>query len=224
MNSQTKQNGAMAQLSCPMPGCVGVWSDVELLKALPVALGEQACKRRRVHLETELRTAIRSEIQAELAAAPRATAVADSELRQSLVAEALNLLVDQCRGCGQAFDDFDGCFAISCECGRSICGYCLASGTSAQIHVHIASNDCGVRRQMFPDAQEHTFQQGADQKVEFGMARTIRINSELTNLFETLGSRERTLLAHRILQDVTENGVDLTLVVPGVIEELQERG
>ena len=116
------------------------------------------------------------------------------------------------------------CFAIGCECGRSICGYCLASGTSAQIHVHIASNDCGVRRQMFPDAQEHTFQQGADQKVEFGMARRLRIHAELTNLFETLGSRDRTLLARRILQDVTENGVDLALVVPGVIEELQERG
>jgi hypothetical protein len=223
MNSQTKQSGSMPHLSCPMPGCGAVWSDVDLLKMLPGPQAEQAHKRRKVHLETELRTAIRSEIQAELAAAPRATAVADGELRQSLVAEALNLLVDQCRFCGLAFFDFDGCFAIGCECGRSICGYCLASGTSAQIHVHIASNDCGVRRQMFPDAQEHTFQQGADQKVEFGMARRLRIHAELTNLFETLGSRDRTLLARRILQDVTENGVDLTLVVP-VIEELQERG
>jgi hypothetical protein len=77
---------------------------------------------------------------------------------------------------------------------------------------------------MFPDAQEHTFQQGPDQKVEFGMARRLRIHAELTNLFETLGSRDRTLLARRILQDVTENGVDLALVVPGEIEELQERG
>ena len=138
------------------------WSDVDLMKMLPGPQAEQAHKRRRVHLETELRSAIQSELRAELAAAPRATAVADGELRQSLVDEARNLLVDQCRGCGQAFDDFDGCFAIGCECGRSICGYCLAGGTSAQIHVHIASNDCGVRRQMFPDAQEHTFQQGAD--------------------------------------------------------------
>ena len=56
------------------------------------------------------------------------------------------------------------------------------------------------------------------------MARRLRIHAELTNLFETLGSRDRTLLARRILQDVTENGVDLALVVPGVIEELQERG
>ena len=74
------------------------------------------------------------------------------------------------------------------------------------------------------DAQQHTFQQGADQKVEFGMARRIRIHAEFTNLFETLRSNERTLLAHRILQDVTENGVDLAMVVSGVIEELQECG
>ena len=57
------------------------------------------------------------------------------------------------------------------------------------------------------------------------MARRLRIHAELTNLFETLGSRDRTLLARRILQDVTENGVDLALVAPGVIEEeLRERG
>ena len=224
MNAQTKESGNMPQPKCPMPGCTGVWSDVELLKMLPGPSAEQAHKRRRLHLEMELRLEIRSQIQEELAAASRAAVVADGELRPSLVADALNLLVDQCRGCGQAFDDFDGCFAIGCECGRSICGYCLASGTSAQIHVHIASNDCGVRSQMFPDAQEHTFQQGPDQKVEFGMARRLRIHAELTNLFETLGSRDRTLLARRILQDVTENGVDLALVVPGVIEELQERG
>ena len=90
MNSQTKQSGSMPHLSCPMPGCGAVWSDVDLLKMLPGPQAEQAHKRRKVHLETELRTAIRSEIQAELAAVPRTTAVADGELRQSLVAEALN--------------------------------------------------------------------------------------------------------------------------------------
>ena len=87
----------------------------------------------------------------------------------------------------------------------------------------IASNDCDVRRQMFPDAQQHTFQQGTEQTVEFGIARRTRIHAELTNLVEMVGFRERTLLAHRILQHVTENGCDLVLVVPGVIEELQER-
>ena len=220
IDSQTKQNGGMPQLSCPMPGCLGVWSDVELVKMLPSPQAEQASKRRRVHLETELRRELRREIQEELAAATLATAAEDGQLRQGLVTEALNLLVDQCRGCGQAFDDFDGCFAISCEapCSRSICGYCLETGTSLQIHAHIASNDCPIRRQMFPDAQMETWHQGASKEEEFSTARKIRIAAEMHELFEGLDSRERRLLAHRIQRDVAENGVDLALFA-GVLEE-----
>ena len=47
----------MEHLSCPMPGCVAVWSDVDLLKMLPGPQAEQAHKRRRVHLETASRHA-----------------------------------------------------------------------------------------------------------------------------------------------------------------------
>ena len=54
------------------------------------------------------------------------------------------------------------------------------------------------------------------------MARRIRIQAELAELFEGLGSRVRTLLAQRIRLDVLENGVDLALVAPGAIEEAQE--
>ena len=54
------------------------------------------------------------------------------------------------------------------------------------------------------------------------MARRLRIQAELADLFEGLSnSRERTLLANRIRRDVFENGVDLALVVPGALEEAQ---
>ena len=205
-----------------MPGCGGVFVDLDLFTMLPAAQAEQAYKRRRLHMQMELRQELRREIQEELAAS-RATSAAYGELRQSLVDEALNILVDQCRGCGQAFDDFDGCFAISCECSRTICGYCLETGTAAQIHVHIASNACYVRRQMHPDAEQDTFHQGPSKEVEFGTARKIRISAELHQLFEGLGSRERTQLAHRIRRDVHENGVDLALVAPGAIEAPEEQ-
>ena len=66
------------------------------------------------------------------------------ELRQSLVDEAVDILVDKCRGCGLAFEDFDGCFSISCECPRNIFGYCLETRTKAQIDLHIASNQCRI--------------------------------------------------------------------------------
>ena len=180
MSSQTRQNGSMPRLSCPMPGCTGVWSDVDLLKILPGHQAEQAYKRRRIDLEAELRrelrNELRNEIQQELAAASQATvAAAGTELRQSLINQALDILVVQCRACGQAFDDFDGCFAISCECSQCICGYCLQTGTAAQIHVHIASNDCYVRRQMHPRALEDTFHQGRSKDEEFSTARRLRI-------------------------------------------------
>ena len=72
---------------------------------------------------------------------------------------------------------------------------------------------------MFPVAQQDTFHQGASKDEEFGTARRIRINAELHELFEGLGSTERRLLALRIHRDVAENGVDLALVAPGVLEE-----
>ena len=71
---------------------------------------------------------------------------------------------------------------------------------------------------MHPDAGQDTFHQGRSKDEEFSTARRLRISAELHQLFEGLGSRERTLLANRIRRDVFENGVDLALVVPGVLE------
>ena len=77
---------------------------------------------------------------------------------------------------------------------------------------------------MHPDAEQDTFHQGPSKEVEVGTARKLRISAELHQLFEGLDSRERTQLAHRIRQDVLENGVDLALVAPGTIEAAQEWG
>ena len=226
MTSQTKQNGSMQQLACPMPGCGGVFADVDLLKVLPGPQAEQAHKRRRVHFEMELRQELRREIEQELAAAASRAAAGpvDGELRQSLVDEALDILMDKCRGCGQAFGDFDGCFSISCECPRNICGYCLETGTKAQIDFHIASNACPIRRTMHPDAEQDTFHQGRSKAEDFDIARRIRIQAELAELFEGLAPRERTLLAQRVRLDVLQNGVDLALAAPGALEAPQEQG
>ena len=87
---------------------------------------------------------------------------------------------------------------------------------------HIASNACPIRRTMHPDAAHDTFHQGRSKAEEFDMARRIRIQAELVELFEGLSSSgERKLLANRIRRDVFENGVDLALVVPGALEEPQ---
>ena len=104
----------------------------------------------------------------------------------------------------------------------NICGYCLETGTRAQIDFHVASNACPIRRTMHPDAEQDTFHQGRSKEEEFSMARKLRISAEIADFFEGLSSsRERTLLANRIRRDVLENGVDLALVAPGALEEPQ---
>ena len=102
-----------------------------------------------------------------------------------------------------------------------MCGYCLQSGTSLEIHQHISSNDCPVRRQMFPDASDEPFHQGISKDAEFATARRIRITDEMHHLFEGLRPQERTQLARRIRLDVEQNGVDFDLVAPSEEAEVQ---
>ena len=215
MQSKTMQNGAMAAPSCPMPGCGAVWSDVEIFRALPKTLAEQASKRRKLHHEIELRQQLCQEIQAEVQATQQQSSDSSGQdLPQSIVTEALELLVDKCWGCGSAFDDkFDGCFALSCVCGSYVCAYCLVGGTEEAIHGHIASNACDVRRQMHPDAANgDPFHQGRSKDEEFAVARRIRIVDDLHTHFQGLTASHRILLAQRIRRDVSENGIDFSLV------------
>ena len=214
IHSKTDQSGAMKPVSCPMPGCRAVWSDVEIFRALPITLAEQASKRRKLHHEIELRQQLRQEIQAEVQTTQQQSSDSSGQdLPQSIVTEALELLVDKCRGCGAAFgNDFDGCFALSCVCGSYVCAYCLVGGTEEAIHGHIASGDCPVRRQMFPDAAYDPFHQGRSKDEEFAVARRIRIVDELHTHFQGLTASHCTLLAQRIRRDVEENGIDFSLV------------
>ena len=72
-----------------------------------------------------------------------------------------------------------------------------------------------------PYAPEDTLHQGNSKDEEFCKAHKIRIHAELQHFCDGLRSRERTLLARRIREDVLENGVDLAQVVPGVFGEQQ---
>lgn len=165
-------------------------------------------------MEIELRETLRREIRSEIEAAQRASNEdADNELPQALVNESLDLMVDKCRGCGSAFsDDWDGCFALECPCGRHVCGYCLRVGTHEEVHHHIGSNDCPVRRQMFPNANFDFYHQGRSAQEDFAVARKIRIVDDLHALFEKLPASQRELLARRIRKDVEDNGIDFSLV------------
>merc|ERR1740121_3441403 len=68
--------------------------------------------------------------------------------QQILIAELLTL---QCPRCGQAFEDFGGCFALYCArpgCRAGFCGWCLKDcGIDAHRHI---SHECTVARALNP--------------------------------------------------------------------------
>ena len=76
------------------------------------------------------------------------------------------------------------------------------------------SNDCPVRRQMYPNAGDDPYHQGASKDEEFATARRIRVTDEMHSLFEGLGAQERSLLASRVRQDIEDNGIAFELVAP----------
>jgi hypothetical protein len=200
-------------------GCGAAWSDAELLRCLPSTQAEQAHKRRRLHLEIELRRQLREEILAEIAATTQRSQNEESndqELPLSIISESLEMMTDMCRQCGTAFKHWDGCMAINCPtCGDSyVCGYCLMTGSREAIHHHIGHGECPIRNQMFPAAVSNgdTFHQGPSAQEEFRMARKIRIVEELHVLFQSLDANRRRLLGERIRLDIEQNGIDFSLV------------
>ena len=216
LSGQTDAIGVMKPAKCPM-GCDTVWSDLDLLRVLPRDEADGVHKRRRLHFEVELRRTIRheieAEIEAEIAASQRAAnESAIDELPQALINESLDLMVDKCRGCGAAFDSWDGCMALACPCGRHVCAYCLMLGTHDEIHLHIGTNTCAVRRQMFPQARFDFFHQGQSPHEEFAVSRKIRIVEEMHALFMRIPEAQRTPLARRLQRDVEDNGVDIAMV------------
>ena len=213
LSGQTDVIGVMKPAKCPM-GCDAVWPDLDLLRVLPRDEAERVHKRRRLHCEVELRQEIRQEIQAEMAAAQRAANnTAADELPQALINECLELMTDKCRGCGAAFEDkWDGCMALECPCGRYVCAYCLMLGTHEEVHLHIATNTCSVRRQMFPDARFDFYHQGGSPDEDFKVARRIRIVDEIHAQFLRIPEAQRTPLARRLQRDLADNKVDVAMV------------
>lgn len=50
----------------------------------------------------------------------------------------LKHLNTQCPACHAVFYKFNGCFAVSCQCGAAICGFCMFQDPSGDAHTHVA--------------------------------------------------------------------------------------
>ncbi len=123
------------------------------------------------------------------------------QLRMQIVDDILTL---RCPRCKQAFLDFDGCFAISCNiCPCNFCGWCLMD-CQGDAHPHV--KEC---RDRHPNAQSYfgtkdQFQQAQNKKrieklkiflKDYSVANRITILESIKNDLDDLGIS--TTLFHR---------------------------
>jgi hypothetical protein len=150
------------RLQCPMPGCVApAYPDALLAQRLSSAVYQQYQGRifhvREVELVAELNQQFNAELQ-------RQVAQAQEQARQELEQRSQDaqvqrhhqyireqILTLQCPRCGQAFFDFDGCFALTCgRCKAAFCAYCLRDcGHDAHQHVANCPDNLAPGRDVF---------------------------------------------------------------------------
>eukprot|EP00928_Gymnodinium_smaydae_P086801 TRINITY_DN71224_c0_g1_i1.p1 TRINITY_DN71224_c0_g1~~TRINITY_DN71224_c0_g1_i1.p1 ORF type:complete len:1363 (-),score=227.25 TRINITY_DN71224_c0_g1_i1:302-3889(-) len=122
--------------SCPFDDCMLARSlTPETFKLYISARVDLLERRKASELEREMRNQLAAELER--------LATADAEQRKVCVARNhINeeILLCKCPRCGQAFIDFEGCFALKCSrCSCAFCAWCLADGGDSDAHRHVRS-------------------------------------------------------------------------------------
>ena len=141
--SSVNKEGALV---CPNLHCNCAITLIQLLPANPPIeiINELQCLQIKTHKEQAIQAALaqqKAQIHAEYM---RIEQIKDQDektaakLHQRIVEEVLTL---KCPRCAQAFQDFDGCFALTCgnkHCSAGFCAWCLTDcGSDAHAHVLI---------------------------------------------------------------------------------------
>eukprot|EP00940_MAST-03C_sp_MAST-3C-sp2_P001652 g1652.t1 len=91
------------------------------------------------------------------------------------------MLQPRCMACDQAFIDFTGCFALTCnKCGSHFCGYCLHNCGSKDAHAHVAS--CAWQKKHLNDIQSGYW--GGHQGNTFERCMKIRLSQLLLDYLD----------------------------------------
>jgi serine/threonine protein kinase len=122
--------------------CNSGFADRDLAKHLHVALFKTYLEARVEAIKAQMQAQLEAEMQDRLGEELHRLAVLDEHARKVLVARKhiINkILTLTCPRCGQAFFDFDGCYALKCSaCPCHFCGWCLADcGTNKDAHAHV---------------------------------------------------------------------------------------
>jgi Ankyrin repeats (3 copies) len=139
--TSNKQHIAAASglLRCPSPGCRSAPFDQHTLaQQLPkatfaryLAAWQQCIEQQAMQLAAE---------QARVQQAAKEALDAAARARQHIIDSILTL---QCPRCGKAFEDFDGCFALTCRdtagngCNTHFCEFCFDISALADAHTHV---------------------------------------------------------------------------------------
>jgi IBR domain, a half RING-finger domain/Zinc finger C-x8-C-x5-C-x3-H type (and similar)/RNA recognition motif. (a.k.a. RRM, RBD, or RNP domain) len=124
-----------------------------------------------------------------------------NRLRNHIIEEVLTL---RCPRCKQAFLDFDGCFALSCNsCPCGFCGWCL-SDCGSDAHAHVKS--CPSKPK---GAINETY---FGTKEQFEEAQRQRRQRDLKNFLRSLNATEREQTLKALSQDLEDlNLTDVTI-------------
>ena len=122
--------------------CNSGFADRDLAKHLHVALFKTYLEARVEAIKAQMQAQLEAEMQERLGEELQRLAALDEHARKVLVARKhiINkILTLACPRCGQAFFDFDGCYALKCSaCPCHFCGWCLADcGTTKDAHAHV---------------------------------------------------------------------------------------
>jgi len=129
-------------IRCAAPTCAArVFTDGALARSLPDDTFSTYAEAKQKLAEQRINAELERNFEARLATERQrfATVNADESARRARQHIVERILTLACPRCGQAFLDFNGCFALTCSrCQAGFCAYCLADcGTDA--HAHVAS-------------------------------------------------------------------------------------
>lgn len=206
------------RIHCPVPGCAcQPWSDVAVAKAVSEDVFDRHLESARLVREEALNRELEEKFERRLEDELRRRQEMDEESRW--LEDAKRHVVDKiltlaCPRCGQAFLDFEGCFALTCSrCQCGFCAYCLAD-CGADAHEHVRSCVHNRRRDYFGT------------EAEFQGAQRRRRQSLLNDYAAALGEQRRAMLLRALEPELRELGLEALGARGGrgIAGEAQERG
>jgi HrpA-like RNA helicase len=112
----------------------------------------------------------------------------------------LDLLITKCPNCNGAIFDFNGCYALTCNCGAGLCGFCLYRDPSGDAHSH-------VRQCVLNPTKNEYFAPPA-------IWQQLRRNDARARIVDALKKRpvcEKAALLESLAKDLSDLGLHVTL-------------